>query len=112
METKNAFKSDVKLIEVNWVNECIAGSLISAVLTVLAAYSGTQGVKELSLSQHVHDGVIAGGILMSAVCGFAAIVLALHRCLSMSDLPGDTPSPRPSFFRRLQTAKFLKIFMP
>jgi|HubBroStandDraft_6_1064221.scaffolds.fasta_scaffold2419522_1 hypothetical protein len=67
--------------KLNWANECIAGALLSAAFTVLAAYAGTAGVKAASLSHHIYEIMNFGGLSMALILGSAAIILTLYKAL-------------------------------
>lgn len=102
--------------KVNWVNECVAGAMLSAIFTVMAAHSGAEGVATGSFVNRMHDFIILGGITMTMVCGFAAVLLIMHQVVASAAEAEPQKSnvswKKAGFFGTLQTAKFIKIFLP
>ncbi len=113
MSTDAAVKGTTNKIKVNWINESIAGAILSTAFTTMAAHSGANGVEADSLAQHLHDLVIVGGTAMAVICSLTAILLigisalriAARKAAAMFSY-GFGPAGN------LQTVKLLKIFLP
>lgn len=102
-------------MKVDWAKESVLGAMVSAAFTAMASNSGLDGVVAASAAARIHDFMILCGITMAMVCGLSAVVLIVYQ--AFEDMARKTVSSAQGgwglrSFGNLQTAKFLKIFLP
>jgi hypothetical protein len=108
MQTVSDSSQSADLEKVNWAGECMTGAMLSAIFTVMSAHAGAEGVVEGSFAEQFHTFITLGGFVMAVLCGVAGLSVLLYQLLN--NLVRKNFSARPA--GNLQTAKFLKIFLP
>jgi len=105
----NQFSKD----KVNWIKEWLIGAAVSFVFTLATVHAGTKGVVDGSLAAHIRDFVIIGGMTMSMVCFYAAVVTAFGQMLDGLRKKTNAQADKGGrLFGNLSTVKLLKIFLP
>lgn len=116
MCAKNSVNIAAQKVQVNWANECILGTVLSALFTVMASNSTPFGMTDTGTARHLHDFIIMGGVSMSIFCWMSAMFLVMTQMLhGLYHQAIGAASPDPKVNRPVSAAqamKFIKIFLP